>query len=925
MKESFRSFSDISLEYQHIVKVFETKTNFLAHKHSNKEKETLFEHIIRVEHYFELLNKLHGIENLIDKLIEDISFNKSELVIYIKELFYSTIIFHDFGKINPNFQFGKLNNHTFNFESSIKISTEHSFLSAYIFLDHHLNKIYKTDYNNGDKNILWCFSFLFAIPILKHHSGFINKDYDFEEEKINSVFHLLDILKFDSIQNLSEQIINQEKLEEGKNLWTFFDKSANENEFNFFALFALLKLNYSLLTASDYYATSEYMNGLRFENSEDFGLLHQVLKQHLGNSFKSTKDFNKELFNNINHYLSYPFSKLQGISNSNLNMLRQKLAAEVISGIEKHGHERVFYIEAPTGGGKTNMSMAAVIKLLEQHQEINKLFYIFPFTTLITHTFASIKETFNLSNQHITQVHSKAGFQTRQNESEEQAEYGEQLKNQIDNLFVNYPITLMTHVKFFDILKSNKKDSNYLLHRLANSIVVIDELQAYDPRHWDKIKYFISSYAYFFNMRFVIMSATLPEIGSITLSDKELLNFQHLIPDAQKNYLQNPNFSQRVKFNTELLNQSEFNISDLAEFSYKKSEEYAKNRMDSARGSVFTIIEFIFKKTATEFYDYIIENSQFNGYEIVVLSGTIIEPRRKEIINFIKDKRNRNKKVLLITTQVVEAGVDIDMDLGFKNQSLPDSDEQLAGRVNRNMNKQDCELYLFKINEPKTIYGKDFRYKIAQNYEPGELKTLLQEKNFKKLYGEVIKKINKEEISKSGKEDFTEYKNKFNKLKFHDINTDFRLIEKDSNPLFIPVEVPVVNYKLEKEEILNFEKEEIEFIAENNCFTEQGEKLVSGEKIWNIYMQLIQNNNMDFILKNRKHKILNGIMSKFVISVYSNKINELKEYLEYNEDYHDFKYLQYYKFRKQEIGKGKIYDYYSGLNEKKLKNSYNIF
>lgn len=922
---SFSSFSDISLEYKPIVKFFEKKTNYLAHIQSNKEKESLFEHIICVEHYFELLTRLHGIENTIDKLIDKISFKKNELGIYIKELFYSAIVFHDFGKVNPNFQTLKLKNTAFLPEDKIKIGSEHSFLSAYIFLNHHLNKIYKTDYINEDKNVLWCFAFLFTIPILKHHSGFINKDYDFEEEKINSIAHLLDILEFENIQDLSRQIIAYEKLDAGKNLWTFFDKYANENDFDFFALFSLLKLNFSLLTASDYYATSEYMNGLRFENSEDFGLLDQTLKQHLSNSFKSTKDFNKELFNKMDNYLSYPFTKLREISNSNLNMLRQKLAAEVISGIEKYEHERVFYIEAPTGGGKTNMSMAAVIKLLEQHQAINKIFYIFPFTTLVTQTFASIKETLNISNQHVTQVHSKAGFQTKQNEHEEQAEYGDQLKKQIDNLFVNYPITLMTHVKFFDILKSNKKASNYLLHRLANSIVIIDELQAYDPKHWDKIKYFISNYAYFFNIQFIIMSATLPEIGSITVSDKELLNFQHLIPDAQKNYLQNPNFSQRVKFNTTLLNEKELSIPELAVFSYKKSEDYAKNRMDSARGSVFTIIEFIFKKTATEFYDHIIENKQFKGYETFVLSGTIIEPRRKEIINFIKDERNRNKKVLLITTQVVEAGVDIDMDLGFKNQSLPDSDEQLAGRVNRNVNKRDCELYLFRINEPKTIYGKDFRYKIAQNYSPVEIEKLLQEKNFRQLYSEVIKKINKEEISKAGKEDFTEYKNKFKKLNFHDINRDFRLIENDSNPVFIPVDIPIVNYKFKNEEVLNFEKEEFYFISKNNCFIEQNKNIVSGEKIWNIYLSLIHNKNMDFMLKNREHKILNGIMSKFVISVYSNKLNELKEYFEYNEDHQDFKYFQYYKLKKECIGKDNIYDFYRGLNESLIKTTFEFF
>lgn len=60
--------------------------------------------------------------------------------------------------------------------------------------------------------------------------------------------------------------------------------------------------------------------------------------------------------------------------------------------------------------------------------------------------------------------------------------------------------------------------------------------------------------------------------------------------------------------------------------------------------------------------------------------------QEKEIIDFIKNIHNKN--VLLVTTQVVEAGVDIDMDIGFKEKSLVDSDEQLAGRINRNSSRR---------------------------------------------------------------------------------------------------------------------------------------------------------------------------------------------------------------------------------------------
>lgn len=70
---------------------------------------------------------------------------------------------------------------------------------------------------------------------------------------------------------------------------------------------------------------------------------------------------------------------------------------------------------------------------------------------------------------------------------------------------------------------------------------------------------------------------------------------------------------------------------------------------------------------------------------------------------------------MLITTQVVEAGVDIDMDLGFKNISLIDSDEQLAGRVNRNACKVGCEVYLFRLDNASVLYGKDKRYQMVRD------------------------------------------------------------------------------------------------------------------------------------------------------------------------------------------------------------------
>ncbi|MDD4576160.1 MAG: CRISPR-associated helicase Cas3' [Bacteroidales bacterium] len=907
----FRSFRQISDEYNDLEKSFEKKIVFHAHTHPGKKQETLHEHISKVKEYFNALVNIHGIENTVDNLISKISFSHQEIGEYIKTLFLHSIIFHDFGKINDNFQAERMRNALFKSDKTIKIGFEHSFLSAYIFLNYHLSNINKSNFTQSSKSILWVYTFLFSIPILKHHSGYLLKDYDFDEVKVNSIHKFHKIVGSEIPIEFTRNFIKNEN-----HLWEYFDKIANEQKFDFFPLFALLKLNYSLLTASDYYATSDYMTDLKLDSKEDFGLITDVLKKRIFKYFENNEKakYNGELIRDPQKYLSKNIDELKLKSNPNLNFLRQKLGAEILTNIKKQKSQKIFYIEAPTGGGKTNMSIIAARMLLELHPEINKVFYVFPFTTLITQTAKAIKDTLGLNNDEIAQVHSKAGFHIKKYSAEQDARYGNEQRNQIDNLFINYPFTLLTHIKFFDILKSNKKDANYLLHRMVNSIVIIDELQSYSPEHWDKIKYFISQYSELFNIWFIIMSATLPKIDAIKFSDFQFANFEPLVPDAKK-YLQNPNFAERVAIKTDLLAKTDIELEELANIVFDKSRDYAKSRDDVFKNSIYTIIEFIFKKSASKFYDICFEKNEESKFfdEIFVLSGTIIEPRRKYIIEFLKDESNRKKKVLLVTTQVVEAGVDIDMDLGFKNQSLIDSDEQLAGRINRNVNKKNCELWLFKHDTPKSIYGKDLRYEVSREFDQEFIEEILTIKDFGKLYERVFEEIDKRNDS-AYKTNLYDYLLNFKNLKFQEIQNEFKLIDSENASVFVPADIDIKCYKTEN----NFSAGEVDFIRRNNFLNDFNEKQVSGEKVWDFYVTIIQNKEINFAQKNRDLKILNGIMSKFIFSVFMKKIEDLERYFDYNENKSDYKFFQYFKLNKA----NDIYSLEGGINEKELDKSF---
>jgi CRISPR-associated endonuclease/helicase Cas3 len=159
------------------------------------------------------------------------------------------------------------------------------------------------------------------------------------------------------------------------------------------------------------------------------------------------------------------------------------------------------------------------------------------------------------------QLHSKASFYTKEEPAD--GKYGGEKKLHLDYLFVNYPFCVTSHVRFFDILKGNSKETNYLLHRLCNSIVVIDELQAYNPAHWDKLVFFIENYAHYFNVRFIIMSATLPKIDALSAS--QVGKFIHLTPN-KRDYFSNKNFAGRIEFDFSLLEKKRPDREDKEEY-----------------------------------------------------------------------------------------------------------------------------------------------------------------------------------------------------------------------------------------------------------------------------------------------------------------------------------------------------------------------
>lgn len=910
MSNSYKTVPDILREAPSLSGYLKNADHYYAHTprdpSSSSTPETLSEHIELVNAYFKKLTGIHKLDGIINRLISSylLEHNCKDQQVgeYAKLLFVNTIVFHDFGKINENFQAAenKMNNPHFKGKEIVDspISTRHSSLGAFIYLGKHLNDIQRA-FKGKNQGLLAMCCFMLSYLIFKHHSKKLNDDYDY------TICFSQDLKNCNAgeFKAFMKKYIEAYQFEVGPTVYRFlaepelFQNNDYRKLITSFSLYTLSKLNFSLLTASDYLATNQYMNGIPVD---DFGILTKTrideIYGHLTqgewlNQTERKRNFNKDTYQDIENYT---FCNPKEENGTNLNILRKEMAIEVIRNIRKNLNKNLFYIEAPTGGGKTNLSILTTMELLKAHKgKYNKVFYVFPFTTLVTQTYKSIRETLGLREDEVVELHSKAGFKEKQ---QDDARYGGEKLNYINNLFVNYPFSLLTHIRFFDILKTNEKETNYLLHRFANSIVVIDELQSYNPSHWDKVIYFIKQYAEKFNIKFILMSATLPKLDKLNVIKEQSQGFVYLIPEAKTNYFQNPNFCNRVSFNFDLFERNNLTLKELSNRVIGESKEYATQDYGKAKppNSVYTIIEFIFKQSATEFHQIIKDTDFFD--EIFVLSGTILEHRRKHIINFLKNKSNRKKKILLITTQVVEAGVDIDMDLGFKDRSLIDSDEQLAGRINRNVNKKGCQLFLFNYNTEAIIYGKDKRLELTRKHINIEnYREILQNKNFDKLYDLVLNDRN-EWNNKEMTIGFSEYEQKIKKLKFQSVHNGFKLIEQDNISCFVPLAIPLkVKGIVEGQEEAVFSDLELKFLEQYSISPNLNGK-IEGEKVFDVYLDLIHN-RQEFIKQKTSERVLQGIMSKYVFSLFaSEKIkSQIIHFSNEEKSEYGYKYLEGWK------------------------------
>jgi CRISPR-associated endonuclease/helicase Cas3 len=579
-----------------------------------------------------------------------------------------------------------------------------------------------------------------------------------------------------------------------------FDKSQKIE--NYFEFYILNKLLFSLLVSSDYYATTEYMADLKIDN---FGLFTENQKEMLQQKFENFLE---------------KFGKPKGI-----NKLRNEIYKEAENNLDPQKH--IFYLEAPTGSGKTITSINLALKLLQSDKSLNKLFYIFPFNTLVEQTKSVFDDIFG-DDLKIETINAISPIELEKAQEDEESKYQ---KSYINRLFFHSPAIITTHITLFNMLFGTSKEDNFPLWQLANSVIILDEIQSYNNNLWWYMVEFFDKYAEILNIKIIIMSATLPKLDFF-LEKKS--NFVDLIrPQKRDTFFSSHYFKERVEVDFELLKEGEIDLERLEEYFDEKKEAYPK-----------ILFEFIKKQTARSFYEKIKPWNE-NVYE---LTGDDNRAYRQLVIN----KTRENKPIIIIATQVIEAGVDIDMDLGFKDISTLDSEEQFMGRINRSCHKKNAKVYFFNMDNTAKIYKGDNRLGFDLTHK--KYQDILRNKNYAEYYEEVLEVIQRNGLKfESGvNSNIDNFKEMLEKLNYQDISKTMTLINSQNFTLYFPFQIDLSIYKGVKE----FENIDTSYLSDGK---------LDGAKVWSAFLELRE--IKDFAEQKYEHSHINALMQFFTFNI----------------------------------------------------------
>jgi CRISPR-associated endonuclease/helicase Cas3 len=330
----------------------------------------------------------------------------------------------------------------------------------------------------------------------------------------------------------------------------------------------------------------------------------------------------------------------------------------------------IYTLTVPTGGGKTFASMRYALHHAKKHK-LDHIIYIIPYTSIIEQNAGEIRKVLERDSDEFPWVlehHSNL-------EPETQTWHSKLVTENWD-----VPIIFTTMVQFLEVLLGGGTRGARRMHNIANSVLVFDEIQSLPI---NCVHLFCNAIQFFVDharSTALLCTATQPLLDDLKLGKDKgqltLSNDHELVDDMTKVFEQ----FKRVEIK-DWVRPEGWTEQELGELMITQLKE---------KGNCLVIVNT--KKWARKLYDVcqgsVAKNSLFH------LSTSLCPAHRKKIFNTVRQRLDAELPVLCISTQLIEAGVDVDFNSVIRFLAGLDSIAQAAGRCNRNGHLDMAQVYV---------------------------------------------------------------------------------------------------------------------------------------------------------------------------------------------------------------------------------------
>lgn len=580
-------------------------------------------------------------------------------------------IFHDVGKLNPNFQ-RKLDN------PKVDGYSNHAYLSAFAFLCYcSANQEALLSAFNNEKE--WIGS---VLAVIAHHHGdlpdfpLILRDEEYSR--------LLSFLEDNPELPVTEFVTNFIQ----HNPFPVLNNPLKE----YFRSDLQYKATKSISRPLDFFLETQFAFASLIAADKSDASHYQANRQ--------IQEFCKQYHGSLDTYLKkFP-------AGSELNKIRSRMREEANERVREEllKGSRVFSLTAPTGSGKTMMLLSLAGEILK-HRNNLRIIYALPFLSITEQLETVCHEVFDGLSDNIYRVDSKSEnnrFEKLQAIlDKDPAAIREILGSQFAEDTFDYPFIITTFVRLFETLVSNRNATLLKLPNFSNAIFLLDEIQSLPSRLYGFFVALLNAFCEKSNSYAVISTATMP---NFVLPQ----NNRHNLNEFFNGYLSPPELLSLEYFNEPVFNR--YRIKRLPDPIELKE---LVDMIETDLGSVLVILNTIqdTKDLFKEFSDRSIDS------KLILLNTHFTPNDRKAKIEQSAKLLEKGKRVILISTQLIEAGVDIDFPIVYRDFCPIPSIVQSSGRCNRHgKHLEKGRVIIFDlqkngINRSTLIYrGKDLRF-----------------------------------------------------------------------------------------------------------------------------------------------------------------------------------------------------------------------